>query len=97
MHKQTLTLKHKEDGEIVGVQPSSVSYIDEDFFKEKFKELQDHDESVRYSSYNTYAVKLLCVRADWIINDPHGIQFLKEMVRLKKNDIFMSDYTKIIT
>jgi hypothetical protein len=38
VNKQTLTIKSKEDIEIIGIQPTSVSYIDEDFFKEKFKE-----------------------------------------------------------
>ena len=101
INKQTLTLQSKEDTEIIGIQPASVSYIDEDFFREAFKEKQDDEDSRQahknLNKYLTYAVKVLCVRADWIINDDHGILFLKEMVRLKKNDIFMTNYVKIIT
>ena len=48
--------------------------------------------------YFTYAVKIQCIRADWILNDEvNGIEFLKEMVRLKNKDVFMRSYTKIIT
>jgi len=36
-------------------------------------------------------------RADWIINDPEGILFLKEMLRQKRKELFMTPYIKMIT
>jgi len=92
-----MQLQSKDDHEIIGIQPATSSYIDENYFRSKFKEKQD-DEDDPNSNYLTFAVKVQCVRADWIINDEvNGIAFLKEMIRLKNKDIFMTNYTKIIT
>ena len=45
----------------------------------------------------TVAVNIKCIRADWIINDKeYGVQYLKQMIKLKNKDIFMTDYTKIL-
>lgn len=33
INKQTIYLKNKDDIEIIGIQSSTISYIDEDFFK----------------------------------------------------------------
>jgi hypothetical protein len=50
------------------------------------------------TTYKTFAVKVKCIRIDWIIKDPaNGISFLQEMVRHKNKDIFNTDYAKIIT
>jgi hypothetical protein len=89
-----MQLKSKDDIDIIGIQSSTVSYIDEDFFKKQFKEKKD-DESD--TDYFTYAVKIQCVRADWILNHNDGFKFLEEMVRLKNKNVFMRSYTKIIT
>ena len=91
-----MCLKSKEDVEIIAIRPSQVSYIDDYYFEKYFKEKQDDDED-KNDNYHTYAVKVYCVRADWIINNDYGILFLKEMVKMKKNDLFMTNYAKIIT
>ena len=96
LSKQTLCLESKEDIEIIAIQPSPVSYIDDDYFRLAFGEKQDKDDE-KNDNYHTYAVKVYCVRADWIINDGSGLRFLEEMVRMKKNDLFMTNYSKIIT
>ena len=94
INKQTMQLKDKDDIDIIGIQSSTVSYIDEHFFKERFFERKDHEPD---KDYFTYAVKIQCVRADWIINEKDGIDFLNEMIRLKNKNVFMRSYTKIIT
>ena len=90
-----MQLKSKDDIDIIGIQSSTLSYIDEAFFKKEFCERKDAESD---KDYFTYAVKVQCVRADWILNDKvNGIEFLKEMIRLKNKDVFMRSYTKIIT
>ena len=82
INKSTLQLSSIEDKEIIGIAPTSNSYIDEVFFRKYFKEKQEGDTD---TNFKTYAVKIQCVRADWIINDDvHGFEFLSELVK-KKN------------
>lgn len=91
VNKQTLVIKDKMDDEIVAIEGSATSYVDEDFFKKYLKEEPDNP------NFHTFAVKVECIRADWIFKDKHGITFLKEMIKQKNKDIFMTDYIKIIT
>jgi hypothetical protein len=93
--------------------PSQVSYVDEHFWHKKFKEkdekTREHTDKkfitkcfrkvpMPKTDYKTFAVKVKCVRADWIIKDmANGISFLQEMVRHKNKDVFNTDYAKIIT
>ena len=37
------------------------------------------------------------MRADWIINEDLGIEFLKEMLAQKNKDLFMTEYVKMLT
>lgn len=57
----------QEDEEIVIVRPSLSSYIDEDYFKKVVGERASADVHA-----NTFAVQVMCVKADWIINDQLG-------------------------
>jgi len=41
-NKQILQLKNKDDEEIIRIMPSQVSYVDEFFWKEKFKEKHEN-------------------------------------------------------
>ena len=46
------------------------------------------------TNYQTYACKIFCVRADWILNDEDGIgmEFMQSMLKKKNRDIFMTPY-----
>jgi hypothetical protein len=66
INKQTLCIRRPEDVEIVAIRPSQVSYIDDDYFMSEFGEKQDDDDD-KNDNYHTYAVKVYCIRADWII------------------------------
>ena len=73
VNKQTMQLTCKEDDEIIGIKPAIASFVDEDYFKKEFKDRQNDPDKAE-SKYFTFAVKVQCVRADWIINDPeYGI------------------------
>lgn len=63
------------------MRPTSSSYVDEDYFKSVVGEI-DHSELKSVSDRKTFAVKIECVKADWIINEEVGLKFLKEMLRL---------------
>jgi hypothetical protein len=39
----------------------------------------------------------MSIQADWIFNDPIGIEFLKELVKQGNKEIFETKYVKIIT
>ena len=82
LNKSTLKLKSsaQEDEEIIIVRPTKSSYVDEDYFKKVVGEL-DADELESISDRKTFAVKIECVKADWIINEEVGLKFLKEMLR----------------
>ena len=104
VNKQTMQLKGRDDIEIVGIQPTFTSYIDDKFYTQKFREKEEKTkiENIKaltlenVDNYKTFAVKVQCVRADWIVNDDiNGIGFLRAMVHLKNKDIFMTNYTKI--
>jgi len=44
----------------------------------------------------TYAVKMQCVKADWIINTENGLIFLKELLKQQNKDVFMTPYVEIV-
>jgi hypothetical protein len=44
----------------------------------------------------TYAVKIQCIRVDWIINDKEGLKFLKELLKQQNKDIFLTPYILIV-
>ena len=63
INKQTLMLKRCEDTEIITVNRSTCSYVDENWFSTQVGENKKDKSSL------TFAVKFWCIRADWIIND----------------------------
>lgn len=89
INKQTLVIAKAEDKEIIAINESTSSYVDEDYFENAFGE--------NSSRSNTFAVKMQAIRADWIINDPEGIIFLKQCLRSKRKEIFMTPYIKMLT
>ena len=48
INKQTLQLKSKDDIEIIRIKPSSVSYVDEDYFRTQFKEKKEDEQDSNY-------------------------------------------------
>lgn len=53
-------------------------------------------EDLENESYRTYATKITCIKVDWIINQNEGLIFLREMVKQKNQNIFMTEYMKIL-
>ena len=39
---------------------------------------------------------MYAMRADWIINDPQGLHFLKELLKQERIELFMTSYIMII-
>ena len=72
------------------VEPSACSYIDDLYFSEQMGEKQEGND------LRTYAVRILQIRADWILNSNDGIDFLREILRQQNKDLFMSTYVKIV-
>jgi hypothetical protein len=60
-------LKDKEEDEIIRTAPSISAYVDENFYKKVMKEDPDND------NFKTFAVKMVAVRADWLINEEIGL------------------------
>ena len=90
LNKQTLKLQKRQEQEIMVVQPSGCSYIDDLYFSEVLGEKQGGDD------LRTYAVRILQIRADWILNSSDGVDFLREILRQQNMDLFMSTYVKIV-
>ena len=91
INKQTIMLRNKEENEIIAIQGSITSYVDEDYFaKVMHEDLEDQ-------SNLTFAVKFTSIRADWLMNEDLGLQFLKEMLRQKRRDLFETPYIKMVT
>jgi len=55
------------EDEIVICSRSCLSYVDDEYFKKNMNEETDNPKSL------TYAVKIQCIRADWIINGEEGL------------------------
>jgi hypothetical protein len=55
-------------------------------------------EDKQNQNYKTYACKIYCVKADWILKDDDGIgmEFMQAMLKKKNRDIFMTPYMMII-
>ena len=51
-------------------------------------------ENVHENGYKTFAVKIVSIKADWILNDENGIglEFLEAMLKKRNRDIFMTPY-----
>ena len=47
-------------------------------------------------NYQTFAVQIKSVRADWIINEEIGRTFMNEMLRKKNREVFMTPYMQVI-
>ena len=73
-------IESNETTDIIMTTESSVSYVDEEFFHTKMKEEKDtgNDRKIKLmdDDIKTYAVKIQGIKADWIINEKEGIQFL---------------------
>jgi hypothetical protein len=65
---------------------NSSSYVDDHYFEEKMKENSGNQE------FQTFAVKVKTIRADWIINEDIGKQFLIEMLHKKNAELFVTPY-----
>ena len=46
--------------------------------------------------FQTFAVSIKSVRADWIINEEIGLTFMNEMLRKKNREVFMTPYIQVI-
>lgn len=73
MNKQTIRLDHKEENDIVITSSHSCSYIDSDYFQTVL------GESTSQRAV-TYSIKFMAIRADFIINQKTGLNFLKAMI-----------------
>jgi hypothetical protein len=74
----------------MAVEPSACSYVDDLYFRDVMGEKEDGD------NCRTYAVKIVQIRADWILNTDDGLKFLHEILRQGNKDLLMSNYVKII-
>jgi len=85
-------LKNADSHEIVRVSPSSSSYVDDHYFEEIMGEDREN------TKFQTYAINMKCIRADWILQDDQGLGliFMNEMLRKKNREVFMTPYMQII-
>jgi hypothetical protein len=92
LNKQTIMLKNVDSHEIVKVSPSRSSYVDDSYFESIMGEDRDN------AKFQTYAVNMKCIRADWILQDELGLGlvFMNEMLRKKNREVFMTPYMQII-
>jgi len=93
-NKQTIRIikqRNNDDNErILICSQSKCSYVDDEYFKDEMGEVLDRPECL------TYAVKIQCIRVDWIINDKEGLKFLKELLKQQNKDIFLTPYILIV-
>ena len=94
VNKSTLRLIKAEDPEILAIASNRYSFIDDIFYTNQMHEVDEETESRTFSS------KIMCVRADWIINDQSdqldGQIFLKELLNKGSKDQFRTNYVQII-
>jgi hypothetical protein len=62
--------------------------VDDCFFE---KEMGEDKHNL---NYQTFAVDIKCIRADWILQDKQGLGlvFMNEMLRKKNREVFMTPY-----
>lgn len=96
VNKQTICLKGQEDDDIVIVRPTNCSYVDEKYFELIM------GENISNPRFQTYSVRIKCVRADWILQDSVdekeaiGLNFMNNMLKKKNREVFMTPYMQII-
>lgn len=91
LKKQTFRINSEPiDEEIIRISGHFCSYVDDVFFKECMGEAQFDPSSKVYGS------DVVCVQADWILNEDQGKHFLHELIYTRNNDIFKVPYVKII-
>ena len=78
-----------EEKAIVISGPCTSSYVDEDYFADKMKE--DH-----FKNYITHAVEFRCLRAEHLINEKCGFEFLQEMLRQRRMNLFNTPYMMLL-
>ena len=76
----------KESDSIVTISPNTCSYVDDHYFENVV------GENVNNPNNLTYAVKIKSIQADWIINEKIGLEFLIEMLKQQKLDLFHTPY-----
>ena len=91
INKQTLVIKEKMENEIIAISGSRSAYVDSDYFKNTV------GEDTTNKNFMTYAVNYHCARVDWILNEQIGLNFMKELLRQKRRDLFNTMYIKMLT
>tara|TARA_B110000285_G_scaffold234774_1_gene312958 strand:+ start:5126 stop:5293 length:168 start_codon:yes stop_codon:yes gene_type:complete len=52
----------------------------------------ESNDPAKNEEYRTFAVKVSCIRADWIVNEDIGIEFLQTMLNKKNAETFTTPY-----
>jgi hypothetical protein len=89
INKQTLIISQKEEDTIISINPSTSAYVDEDYFHKVVGEDETNANNL------TFAVSFWCIRADWLINKREGQEFLKEMLRQERKELFETPYMEM--
>lgn len=86
-NKSVFRYKYKFTEDIVRIQESYTSYIDEVFYEKSMNEMVNDPNS------NSYAVKVVALEVGWILDDRKGktepgMNFMKAIASSERNDLF---------
>ena len=73
-HKQTLKVRKQLNKQFVSIERSNRVYVDDAYYKSKFKEDKSNPQ------YKNFPVKIIAIKADWIIQDEEGKEFLRALI-----------------
>mmetsp|Transcript_8199 Transcript_8199/g.12578 ORF Transcript_8199/g.12578 Transcript_8199/m.12578 type:complete len:151 (+) Transcript_8199:1179-1631(+) len=80
-NKQTLRVSNQFSEEIVSINRSNHSNIDDLYFSKQMREVKD-------KSFKSFPVNVMALKVDWILTDPAGTQFLHSLLNSHKLDIY---------
>ena len=88
-HKNTLSIRYALNKQVVCIEGSRLSFVDDYFYKEAL------NEDVNDEKNTNFPIKMQALRVDWII-DESGKKFLKALAESENEDLFRCKTTIVI-
>ena len=88
--KNTLSIRAPYNDQIVCVEKSNVSYVDDAYYKNHLHEDTENPQNTNFP------IKMTALRVDWIINDPNGKKFLQALCNSENQELLNSQSVIVI-
>lgn len=90
LDKNILRIKSPQNDSIVAIESSPTLYVDDIFYREKFKEDKENPK------FKAYPVEVIALKIDWIVSTQQGKEFLQALNQSENLDFFEITTLQII-